>query len=61
MRKNVSSGEAWKDMEGAKAFFGCGRLTIERIASAADAKRKIGKRALYNILKMNEYLEKLEV
>ena len=58
MHKTGSSGEVWKDVEAAKIYFGVGRSTIEKIAFASDAKRKIGKRALYNIPKMNEYLEK---
>lgn len=58
MFKTKSTGEGWKDAEAAKEFFGVGRATIEKIALAADAKRKIGKRALYNIHRMNEYLER---
>ena len=56
MYKCNENGEGWKDMEGAKKYFGCGRQTIETIAKNAKAKRKIGRRAIFNIAKMEEWL-----
>lgn len=51
------TGEAWRDLQGAAAYFGCGRGTIERIAAESDAKRKIGRRALYNLHRMSDWLD----
>lgn len=37
----------------------CGRPTAERIADAAGAKFKVGKRALYNVDKVRKYINTL--
>lgn len=60
MKQTLAAGETWRNLDGAKAFFGCGRATIETIAKDADAKRKIGRRALYNIEKMSDFLNRKE-
>ena len=58
MNHTRNSGETWRSLDGAKAFFGCGRATIETLALEADAKRKVGRRALYNVERMSEYLSR---
>lgn len=40
-------------------YVGAGRVTMERIASSAGAKIKIGKRALYDKKKIDAYLDGL--
>ncbi len=58
MKRTQKLGEVWRNLEGAKTFFGCGRATVETLAKEANAKRKIGRRALYNVEKMSEYLSR---
>lgn len=41
------------------AKLGCGRCTAEKIAAAAGAKIKIGRRTLYHVGKIEKYLETL--
>lgn len=38
-------------------LLGCGKQSAEKIAAAANAKIKIGKRSLYNIEKTKTYLD----
>lgn len=38
------------------AMLDCGRPTAENIATAAGAKFKVGKRALYNVDKIKKYI-----
>ncbi len=44
------------DMLGLQQLCGCGRFTAEKIAAAANAKIKIGRRTLYNAAKIKEYM-----
>ena len=39
----------------------CGRPTAESIATAAGAKFKVGKRALYNVDKIRKYINTMQV
>lgn len=60
MRKSTS-GQTQKNqlavsLEGLQELCGCGRKTAEEIASAAGASFKIGKRRLYSVEKVREYI-----
>ena len=41
------------------AKLNCGRFTAEKIATAAGAKIKVGRRTLYHVGKIEEYLTRL--
>lgn len=58
--REIEEATTFVTMDEVLKYIHCGRLTAERIAQAADAKIKIGKRALYNIKKMLEYMENTE-
>ena len=45
------------DMKELRTILSCGRTTAERIAESAGASIKIGKRRLYNVKKIESYLE----
>ena len=49
------------DMTELRAILTCGRTTAERIAESAGASIKIGKRRLYNVKKIENYLENTEI
>lgn len=44
------------DMRELRTILSCGRVTAERIAESAGASIKIGKRRLYNVRKIENYL-----
>ena len=44
------------DIKELRAILSCGRQTAERIAESAGASVKIGKRRLYNVKKIENYL-----
>lgn len=52
----IAGKKFYKAAEGA-ALYSMGIHTFERIAKDAKAKYKIGKSALYNVEKIDEYLE----
>ena len=52
----IAGKKFYKAAEGA-ALYSMGIHTFERIAKDANAKYKIGKSALYNVEKIDEYLE----
>lgn len=41
-------------------MLGCGRVTAERIGIEADARIRIGRRILYNVKKIQKYIDNLE-
>ena len=45
------------NLKGLMFMLGCGRTTAEKIAKESGAVRKIGKRTLYLIAPIREYLE----
>lgn len=49
---------AWSMAELQQAL-SCGRSTAEKIGTAAGARMKIGKRVLYNVKKIEEYLNSI--
>lgn len=58
---NVPYGErALVDTKGLQAITSSGRATAYKLGEAAGAKVKIGKRVLWNVHKINDYLEKLD-
>ncbi len=67
MRKTATTSGGIRDNIGAVCvtmpdlmkMLDCGRPTAERIAEAAGAKFKIGKRALYNVDKVRKYINTL--
>lgn len=50
----------WRNMSATMEYFGSGRCTVERIAQAANARRKIGRRILFNIDRMSAWLDSQE-
>lgn len=48
------------DTKNLQAMLSCGRVTAERIAESAGASIKIGKRRLYNVKKIENYLADTE-
>ena len=53
--ENQSSG----DLTAACLRYGCGRMTVERIAKEAEAKIILGRRVLYNFRKMDEFMNRI--
>ena len=45
------------DVKGLQVLLGCGRSTAEKIGSEAGAKMQIGKRVLWNVSKVRNYLD----
>lgn len=43
--------------EGLATMLGCGQMTADRIAAAAGARIRMGKRVLIKLSKINDYLE----
>ena len=56
---NISTpeGKILVDIKGLKSILSCGSPTAYEIADRAGASVKIGKRRLYNVRKIEEYLE----
>lgn len=53
------SGSPYRRIEGVMEHYCIGRNTAMRIGIEANAKRKIGKRVIYDLRKIDEYLEQL--
>ncbi len=49
------------DTEGLQAIVGCGHATAVKIGEAANAKILVGKRVLWNVAKVSEYLYSISV
>lgn len=47
------------DIKGLQSLLSCGRPTAETIAHDAGARVQIGKRVLYNVHKVQEYLDEI--
>ena len=47
------------DLKGLQTILSCGRKTAETIAHDAGARVQIGKRVLYNVHKVQEYLDEI--
>lgn len=47
------------DIEDLKAMLGVGKVTAARIGEEAGAAMKIGKRKLYNVRKIEEYIDSI--
>lgn len=61
MNKSATNNSGtWRNVEATMNFFGSGRCTVEKIAAAAGAKRKIGRRVLFNVEKMSAWLDSQE-
>lgn len=61
MRKlNTTSnaGTRYMSLEAAKSYLSVGRNSVEKIAAAAGARRKIGTRVVYDRVLIDEYLAK---
>lgn len=47
------------DLAGLKNMLGCGRQTAEDVAENANAVIRIGRRKLYHVARVREYLDKV--
>lgn len=48
----------WRRCQEAQAYFGIGRNTLDKLAAEAEAKKKIGRVAFYNIRAIEGYINK---
>ncbi len=55
--KRNTDTEMTKSTEGLSASLGCGRSTAVKIGELAGAKIKIGRRVLWNMSKVQKYLD----
>lgn len=53
------SGSPYRKVDGVMEFYCIGRNTAMKLGIEANAKIKIGKRVIYDLRKIDEYLEKL--
>ena len=49
------------DIEQLSAMLGCGKTTAKQIGEAAEARIVIGRRVLYSVRKVEEYVEAIAV
>lgn len=56
-RRNEQSNPLLVDIEGIQSMCACGRTTAERIAKESKSKWKVGRRALYSVDKIQEYID----
>lgn len=47
------------DTEGLKEILGCGRVSAVKIGTDAKAKISVGRRVLWNVKKVQEYLDSI--
>ena len=47
------------DIKELKEMLGCGRVTAERIGADANARFRVGRRVLYNVNKVQSYIDGL--
>lgn len=53
----ISTNQRAGDMRAARARYGCGRSTVEKIADATDGRIRIGRRVLYDFARMDRYFD----
>lgn len=64
MNKTNSSATDYKimvDIKGLQDILSCGRSSADKIGEKANAVTKIGRRKLYNVSKIEKYLENTSV
>ncbi|MDY2862048.1 MAG: hypothetical protein SOT10_05545 [Oscillospiraceae bacterium] len=49
------------DIDGLMALLSCGAVTAKKIADCAEAKIVIGRRVLYNVDKIKQYLDSIAI
>ena len=49
------------DIDGLMALLSCGVVTAKKIADCAEAKIVIGRRVLYNVDKIKQYLDSIAI
>ncbi len=59
--KHVETLRLAVDLEGLMTMLSCGAVTAKKIADCAEAKIVMGRRVLYNVRKVSDYLDSIAV
>lgn len=59
--KHVVENPLAVDLDGLMTMLSCGAVTAKKIADCAEAKIVMGRRVLYNVRKVSDYLDSIAV